>query len=158
MKKFFQWWVVVFALVGVVDAGYLAYEHFWGDVYQCRVIPVIGPLLGSWMDCGKVLTSPYAMVGPVPLAGLGLLFYLGMLGWAMVEMNGVRVRWWPRLGLLMALSGVAVSAYLVYLQLGVLKSICLYCMVSAVNTVMILVGVTGLVGVEKNRPEEVEIE
>lgn len=128
--------------MGIVDAGYLSYEHFWGDVSQCRVIPVLSPLLGTWMDCGTVLSSKYSMVGPVPLAVLGLGFYVGVFGWAAIKLvleknSGV---WKEGLGLLVGIAGVLASSYFVYLQLVILKAVCLYCMVSAVNSVLILVG------------------
>lgn len=144
MKWFWLSWMLVFSLVGMADASYLTWEHFSGKVAECRPAPFLGPELGQWVDCGEVLTSAYATIGPVPVALLGLVFYLGMFGLTLANWlkpdNGRLYR------LLLVLGGVAgllASLVFVYLQLVVLESICLYCMVSAGTSLLLMVGSLG---------------
>jgi len=89
------------------------------------------------VNCAKVTTSPQSMVfGTVPVALLGLLFY--------VFMTAVTSPWawradWPglrraRLGSLIA--GVAFVLYLIYTELFTLNAICLWC--TSVHVITIL--------------------
>ncbi len=84
----------------------------------------------------EVITSPWAYVVGIPLATLGGVYYLTTIGLAL---------WWfdTRHPLLIKIltpitaSGVAFSAYFVYLQLGVIGEICPFCMMSAAATVVL---------------------
>lgn len=146
-----------FAILGILDAGYLTVEHYSNQIPPCSI--------SAFADCGKVLKSKYAMVGPVPLAVLGMVYYasvFAVVGSRILltpKMNWMQTLWtkvqsiinpakrWGLpdflrdMQLLMTGTGVLFSAYFVYLQLGVIKAICLYCMVSAINSV-ILFGLT----------------
>jgi len=178
-------WLVVLlvcGLVGFTDASYLTVEHFRDVPPPCQ-INWVTQILGPWVDCGRVLTSKWASVGPVPTAALGMVFYGGILGWALIEIIGKSIqvekyrsikgtenmkgnwlyrnlklvteirkrklvggvsmgefvesgRWYQLLGV-MAGAGLVTSGVLVYLMLFVIGSVCLYCMLSAVNTVVI---------------------
>lgn len=80
------------------------------------------------INCEKVTTSPQSVVfGIVPLAALGLGFYLFMTAvnspWAW--RTGWPVLRWVRLGSLIA--GVAFVVYLIYTELFTLDAICLWC-------------------------------
>lgn len=143
---------ILFSAIGILDAGYLTWEHFSTAVAPCSTSP--------WVDCGKVLGSEYAVIFGIPVAVLGLLYYVSMLSISVyrvwlrrnLQVNifqflHKRVKRWKQdeamlleVQLLMATAGITFSAYFVYLQLFVIKAICLYCMVSAVNS-LILFGV-----------------
>lgn len=112
----------VVALVGVAETTYLTVEHFTGKIPPCTVL----------QGCGEVLTSQYASIYGVPLALIGLIYYLTIL--VLTRLNGRR-----SLVALAAVSsfGLAISAFLVYLQLNVIGAICLYCMASAATTTLI---------------------
>ncbi len=149
--------ILIFALIGILDAGYLTMEHYSNEIPPCSTSP--------WVDCGKVLKSQYAQVGPIPVAVLGLTFYTSLFFLVITRLSLVRqlsfrekiwekfqslfgvARKWELSGflkdlqLLMTISAVLFSIYFVYLQLAVIHAICLYCMVSAVNTIL-LFGVT----------------
>ena len=49
------------SLVGLADAIYLTVQHMTGASLRCTIIS----------GCSEVLSSPYAQVGPVPLAATG---------------------------------------------------------------------------------------
>lgn len=123
MKKL----LLVLALVGVLDAGYLVYEHYSNFIPPC-------PAHGTWIvDCGAVLRSQYSEIFGIPLALLGLLHYALLTIWV----SFVPKKWAKYLALLESCAGAVFSIYLVYLQLGVVHAICLYCMVSALVSFII---------------------
>ncbi|MXV61940.1 vitamin K epoxide reductase [Natronorubrum sp. JWXQ-INN-674] len=101
-------------------------------IFAVPAIPADAPVQGSI----EVITSPWAYVFGIPLATLGGFYYLTTIGLAL---------WWfdTRHPLLIKIltpitaSGVAFSAYFVYLQLGVIGEICPFCMMSAAATVVL---------------------
>jgi len=107
------------AFLGILDTGYLAYEHFSGVVPPCTI-----------NGCERVLTSEYAVIFGVPLGLWGLAFYSSVLTLAVLSYF-----WESRKTFLILLSTTAIgflmSLGFVYIQLFVLKAICMYCMISA---------------------------
>jgi len=90
--------------------------------------------------CERVATSPYARMLGLPVAGWGLALYLIVCA---VALAGA-VRQQARAALLPALFslvvfGAAFSAYLVWLQVGVLHAVCAWCATSAVLWVALLI-------------------
>ncbi|QQS38403.1 vitamin K epoxide reductase family protein [Candidatus Woesebacteria bacterium] len=126
-------WIILslIALIGLVDAGYLTYEHY--------INPLGGCTLGG---CQEVTTSKYSVIfGIIPLSLTGMLYYglvlvLSVLSWLLEKERLLKiVSYFTFVGLL-------ASIYFVYLQLIVLKSICPYCMLSAcTSTLLCIVGV-----------------
>lgn len=115
--------LMTLALLGVLDAGYLVWEHYSNIIPPCSVH-------SAWLvDCGAVLRSEYSVVFGIPLAVLGLTHYLLLALWLA---SASRYSWFKYLILLESAAGAAFSFYLVYLQLGVIGAICLYCMISAI--------------------------
>ncbi len=120
-------YLIFLSVTGLIDSAYLTWEHFNNIIPPCTVHPLIPAFL---IDCGKVLTSPYSIMFGVPLAVVGLIHYglltLGILG-AMIYKKKI-FRYWI---VLQAVAGVIASMYFMYIQLGVIKSLCLYCTLSA---------------------------
>lgn len=118
--------ILFLILAGIFDTLYLSYEHLINFVPPCPTHSI----LGSFVDCGKVLSSQYAAVFGVPVAYLGLLYYLFLFIFLVRKVN---------LNFLFVLSFFALmaSGYFVYLQLFVLHAICLYCMASAIINLLI---------------------
>jgi uncharacterized membrane protein len=79
------------------------------------------------INCEKVTTSPQSVVFGVPVALLGLIFFVFMA--AMTTPWAWRAAWpalrWARLGSLIA--GIGFVVYLVYTELFTLDAICLEC-------------------------------
>lgn len=65
MQTFLSLLLVVFSMIGMADSSIVTYDKLWGIVPQC----------GTGFDCGAVLGSKWASIGPVPLALVGLFFY-----------------------------------------------------------------------------------
>jgi hypothetical protein len=81
-----------------------------------------------------VQASRYAMLLGLPTAawGAGLCAAVGGLG-----LSGLGARRWLA-GFLLAVAGVAFSAYLTYLELFVIGAVCWYCVVSAATAAALL--------------------
>lgn len=107
------------ALVGLTEATYLTVLYLTGETAVC----------GKSAECAQVLGSKYAHIGPVPLAGLGVLAYFSVFTLATFSGFGyARAR--RLLPLLIAAMFVA-TLVLLYLQAFVLHAFCRYCLFSA---------------------------
>lgn len=115
------------ALAGAFDCGYLA-------SVKLELLPLVCPADGGGAACLRVLSSPWASLGPVPLAVVGLAAYV-LAAWLSLD------REWPRVGLLwwLALAMASASSFLVVLLATVLHSPCPYCAFSALASAGLLV-------------------
>lgn len=109
--------ILVLALIGVGIAGYLTYVHYAGLKVLCL----------SSGGCETVQASRYAKLGGVPVALLGLLGYIGILGTLAIKTELGRI---AAFGI--ALIGFGFSMYLTYRELFTIKAICQWCVSSAV--------------------------
>jgi uncharacterized membrane protein len=123
----------VLGLPGSGVAAYLTYSH-WAD--RTTVCGGIG-------ECELVQTSEYSDIAGVPVALLGLLYFVAMALVAMARLS--RIKWmpddweWTRPAILsMALAATAFVAYLTYVELFVLEAICVWCVALASLTVVSL--------------------
>src|SRR6267143_7079816 len=64
--------VALISLAGLADATYLAVQALTGETVVC----------GGSADCFKVLGSPYARIGGIPLAFFGVLAYFSVFSFA----------------------------------------------------------------------------
>lgn len=114
---------IALAILGILVAGYLT----WADLTKSEVV-----CIGS-NGCGIVQNSSYSSVAGIPVALLGLVGYVAILGLLLLEYRGGQLADNTPLILFgLTLLGVAYSAYLTYLELFVILAICLYCVASAV--------------------------
>lgn len=118
--------------IGLVVSGYLAY------VEMTHVTAVCGPV----GECNIVQSSPYAHIFGIPIAVLGLLFYISVAGLWLLQ----RVETLQRLAVLalvgLAFGGTLFSLYLTTLELLVIGAVCMWCLTSAVATGLICLLVT----------------
>lgn len=127
--------ILVLAGIGLMDSTYLTYEHY------SNVIP---PCSNSvFIDCGKVLDSSYSKVFGIPLALLGMIHYSVLFGVSYLVFRNRNLKVFKLMAFLIGI-GVFASLYFVYLQLYVIEAICIYCMVSAINS-FILGGLLGYI-------------
>ena len=104
------------AAVGLAIAVYLTIVHYTHS----------SPICTSG-GCEKVQRSSYASLAGVPVALLGLFAYLGVIasaGW-----RGLPA---ALAGCVIALVGVAFSAYLLWAQLAGIHAVCQWCLASDV--------------------------
>ena len=125
-------WVVVssllLALVGLAVSAYLTYEHYSAST-------TLACPENSAINCVKVTSSSYAELLGVPVALLGLLFYLGVTALCLPVAWRAGSPWVARIRLLAAASGVVFVLYLVWAELFRIEAICLWCTVVHVSTV-----------------------
>jgi len=116
------------SLVGLGDAIYLTVQHLTGESLRCTIIS----------GCSEVLSSPYAQVGPFPLAAIGAAAYFAVFSLAILAAFGYRLAV-PLLKILLALMFLT-TLWLLYLQAFVIHHFCQYCLLSAaVTTVLTLI-------------------
>lgn len=121
---------IALALAGVGIAGYLTIVHYRESLLVCSGVS----------DCETVQTSKYAEVAGIPVALLGLLMFVAMLGLAVVRMLKPTLADAATVTLVvMAAAGVAFYIYLTYLELFVINAICQWCVASSFVTVGLLV-------------------
>jgi len=119
------------ALVGLFLAAYLT-------LYK---LGVIGTLACGTGSCETVQLSKWGTFLGLPVAAWGVGFYALVLVFALLALQE---RWESSRGLLLAQLivtgwGVLFSAWLTYLELGVIRAICRYCVVSAALTIVLFV-------------------
>jgi uncharacterized membrane protein len=124
--KALLWSLRGLAAVGFLDAAYLTASHFAGSALAC----------GPGGGCELVTTSPYATLGPVPIAAIGLVYY-GLVSLIVWTPAGGFSRGLLRALLLLTGTAVAVSAVLLYLQATVIGAWCRFCLISAGVTVLL---------------------
>ncbi len=143
---------MLLALLGFADATYLTVEHFRGVIPPCSVTE----------GCATVLTSQYSVVLGMPVSLLGSLYYLTIAVGAFLYLeskhgSGKISRYHSMIlkgTYLMTALGFLMSLWFVYLQLVILKSICIYCMGSATTSILLfLVAIYMLRNSSKAQPE-----
>ena len=122
------WTLIVASFLGFIDTAYLTAEFFLGEAPKCVL----------FSGCDLVTTSVYSKIGPVPVSLLGLLFYVTILVLLIAYFDRRRAMF---LRLISALSVPAFlfTLWLVFLQLFVIKAICVYCMFSALTSSTIFI-------------------
>jgi uncharacterized membrane protein len=104
------------AMAGVAVAAYLTYTSYAETTIACTT-----------GGCEAVQSSDYAELLGVPVAVLGLLAYLLLLGTAFFTLELARLA-----GAVVAVSGALFAAYLLFAQLFLIDAICQWCVASDV--------------------------
>ncbi len=118
--------MLVIAVLGIALAAYLTYVHYSGTAPACT----------AGQACVKVQTSVWSKVGGVPVALIGLIGYVGILG-SLIAPDREETRL-ATLG--MTLIGVCFSGYLTYRELFSIHAICEECATSAVFLALLFIG------------------
>ena len=105
-------------LLGAALAGYLTWVHYADAQTVC---------VGGGGSCERVQTSDYAEVAGVPVALLGLVGYLTLLGAFAAGRDGAVAA-----AAFVGIVGAGFSAYLTYIEVFTLEAICQWCVASAV--------------------------
>ena len=111
--------LMLLSLIGAGDSGYLLWKHWTGGSSFCQP-----------GGCDLVTQGEYAEVRGIPLAAIGLAGYLTLLCLAAMAAWSAKP---SAVGAIAAISGIGVvlSAFLVYLQVAVIRTICSWCILSA---------------------------
>jgi uncharacterized membrane protein len=122
--------MLVLAFIGIADAFYDSYMIYIGRPLWCPP-PIDG--------CNIVAASPYARIAEVPLGYAGFVYYLYMFGLAALlafDPFSRSLRWGA---LLYAATGVVFSIYFMYIQFTFIHAFCIYCLISAVLTLLLFI-------------------
>lgn len=130
MKKII---LILLILFGIADATYLTIEHYSQLIPPCTV----NRLLPIASDCGKVLRSSYSVMFGVPLAVFGIVQYSSLLI-AIILLIVFKKKIFSYWIILQSIVGAIFSIYFMFIQIVILKSICLYCTLSALISFAIL--------------------
>jgi uncharacterized membrane protein len=120
---------IVLTVIGVALAGYLTYVHYANIQVAC---------VQGHNECEAVQTSVYSKVAGVPVALVGLIGYIVILGSLLVRQTET-----TRLATLaLTLGGWGFSVYLTYREVFSLEKICEWCVGSAIlMTILMLLSV-----------------
>ena len=107
--------LLILAILGIIVSSLALREHYreYGDS-PCSI--------NEHWDCGVVNHSPYAMLGPIPVAAVGILGYILMAALAFLRSY--------RLLLVPTFAGLAFSLYLAHIEKDILGVWCIYCVIS----------------------------
>ena len=116
-------WIVgtILSVLGLGISGYLTYEHFTGSA------SLACPAVSSGINCLKVTTSPWSMEFGIPVAVLGLAFFVVMAllqspwawAWRHPMVRAARIAW--------CLVGLGQAVVLIYDELFKIDAICEWC-------------------------------
>jgi uncharacterized membrane protein len=112
--------MIVLTAVGLCLAAYLTYVHYSGVTPPCSI---------KGNPCSEVQKSQYSLLVGVPVALIGLLGYIAILGSLLLARDGERARF---VTMALILGGFGFSLYLTYRELFTLHKICEWCVSSAV--------------------------
>jgi uncharacterized membrane protein len=112
------------ALAGLGIATYLTIVHYSGGEPVCAVAH----------GCATVQQSDYAALAGVPVAVLGLFGYLALL--VALARDGEA---WRTAAAFLSIAGLGFSAWLTYVEVGVLHAICIWCVGSAICMTLLTV-------------------
>ena len=108
---------IAVALAGLAIASYLTIVHYAGGEPVCAIAH----------GCATVQKSSYAELAGVPVAVLGLLGYVAILASLVKDTETTR-----SITALLAIAGLAFSAWLTYVEIWELEAICIWCVGSAI--------------------------
>lgn len=130
--------LLILAVFGIVISSLALREHYreYGDS-PCSI--------NEHWDCGVVNHSPYAMLGPIPVATVGIAGYILMAILAFLRSY--------RLLLVPTLAGLAFSLYLAHIEKDILGVWCVYCVISlGIISLMSLFNLAAVVAESVRKP------
>ncbi|MEX0877423.1 MAG: vitamin K epoxide reductase family protein [Candidatus Spechtbacterales bacterium] len=139
--------LLFFSFVGFSVSAYLTATFYLGEVPTCTVLK----------GCEEVTTSQYSKIGPIPTSLLGLGYFLSLLIMLVAYLDMKKEKIF-KLFALMTIPGALISLVLLFLQFGVLKAVCVYCLAADIS-ILLITGSTVflyLAFIKKSKQEEVE--
>lgn len=119
--------MIALSLVGFTDALYLTVKHYTGQLPVCSAVS----------GCEEVALSEYSKVAGIPISLLGTIFYTSVLVLAVAWLDTRKDSLLQKLPLL-TVPAFLFSVWLMYLMFAVIDAICIYCLLSAISTTLIM--------------------
>jgi len=111
---------LLLSLAGLGVATYLTITHY--DTHVALVCSDNGAI-----NCEKVTTSPQSVIFGIPVAVLGLAFFIPMIVLCLPAAWRTANRWVHLARLALSVTGVGMIVYLIIAELFIIKAICLWC-------------------------------
>src|SRR5215469_1031897 len=106
--------IALLAVAGICVSWLALRVHYSTETQPCSINE-------KW-DCGIVNHSPYAVIGPVPVAAIGIAGYV-----VIAALSLARRKWMLTAATVI---GLGFSLYLTHIEKDVLRVWCLYCGIS----------------------------
>jgi len=123
--------LLLLTFLGLADAWYLAQAALDGTALACSIQG-----LESLDGCNQVAQSAYSQFLGLPLALYGVGFYAALFVIAAM-LFVVPKRALYRAAIVLGSIGLILSAYFVFLQVFVIKALCIYCLASMLIALLI---------------------
>lgn len=124
---------LVLSIAGLGVSIYLTLTHF------SSAVTLSCPAGGGAINCEKVTTSPQSYVFGIPVAVLGLAYFIPMLILCLPVAWRSLNRWIHLARLVLSVVGVGMIIYLISAELFTIKAICLWCTSVHVITFLLFV-------------------
>lgn len=128
LPKWLIWSLIIVSFIGFLDASYLTIAHYTGLSLRCSV----------FNGCEEVTTSKYSEIFGIPVALMGIFYYLAILLTTLFYYDSRKASL-PRYIAWASCFGMSASVWFVVLQLFVIKAICQYCMISATTSTLLFI-------------------
>jgi uncharacterized membrane protein len=123
-----RFWPALLGAAGLLISAYLVATHYFAEE-----VP-LACSTGGIVDCEQVTNSAESMVGPMPVAVLGLVWFAVFLGLLALR------SWLPGQALLAQVVWTSVGLltvfYLVYAELFLIGALCLWC--TAIHAIVVV--------------------
>jgi len=122
--------ILIFSGIGILDTLYLSYHSIKKTPVACWFFPE------EW--CRKVQASPQSKTFGIPNSFLGLAMYVSIFVSTLLFMQGVVPFFFISV---IVTIGFLFSMYFTYVQARVLRAFCTWCVLSAINFIVLFVAV-----------------
>lgn len=128
---------LIASILGLGISTYLTLAHY------TNVVALTCPLgsSGGAIDCAKVTTSPQSYVFGIPVAVLGLAYFLAMTALSTPQAWHSTQRFIAPLRLGSTIVSIGMVSYLLYSELYTIHSICIWCSGVHLLTLVVFVAV-----------------
>ena len=140
MKRAAVAFILFFAFCGFLDSFYIARNEANNMPLFCNITGLSG--------CTIVAASQYSHFFGIPIAEYGMLFYASIFFAAVLEL-ALFDRLLRRILQIISYVGIAASVYFTFLEVFVIHALCIYCVVSALITLLIFITASLLEPVKK---------
>lgn len=120
--------LVAVSVIGLADSSYLTAKHYLGSPINCSI----------FNGCEKVTTSPYSIILGVPVALLGVLYYFSFLLLVIFYLDTKREKI-LEFAARFSFVGIIASFWFLFLQIFIIKALCLYCLISAASSTTLFI-------------------
>ncbi|MBI2448182.1 vitamin K epoxide reductase family protein [Candidatus Microgenomates bacterium] len=120
--------IFIFSIIGITDTLYLIYHKIKGTEVACIFFPP------EW--CRRVQQSKYSKTFGIPNSVAGLVMYLVIFVLAILYFYSITPFWWLEIPITI---GFLFATYFTYIQAFVLRAFCTWCVLSAINFVVLMI-------------------